>query len=244
MIKIFTSLILVLVLSACQVSTLQVALIDQALEPFARDRKVVVNTKTQLYAFYRPFHVGMISSDRTSVLLRTHDEIVTLSVDVAGIILNDQVSERQGVVLRHLQLNLPSLQRKGTFQRLDGAIKPYELKISRQNNRALILLRSYDVVLTANTAISTAHNVVSDMMVMLRSASTANDLVLGLFSNHPRNQIAIQNQNLFNQLAPEAGTLAEMINLLKGPPTLEKLLRENQNLPNEEIVEGDEEGFE
>lgn len=242
--KVFTAMMIVLVLSACQVSTLQEALIEQALEPFERDRRVVVNTKTAMYAFYRPFHVGLLQSDRTSVILRSHDEIITVSVDVAGILLNEQVSAQQGTLLRTLQLDIPIFQRVGTYTRLDGIEKPFEIKIAQHEKRLFVVLRSYDLVLTANTALSVAHHVVRDMMTILMSASTANDVIVGLFSNQSRDQMLIKNQNLFNQLAPEAGTLAQMINLLKGPPTLEELLSGNQNLPNEEIIEGNEEGLE
>jgi hypothetical protein len=83
------------------------------------------------------------------------------------------------------------------------------------------------------------------MILILLSSTTSNERILSLYSNmDERQSLQNQSENLFNQLAPESGTIADMINLLKGPPTLEELLREYQNLPTEEIIEGEEEGFE
>jgi hypothetical protein len=65
---------------------------------------------------------------------------------------------------------------------------------------------------------------------------------MSLYTNvEKRLDLQSQSENLFNQLAPESGTIADMISLLKGPPTLEELLREYQNLPEEPIIEGEEE---
>ena len=246
--KTIVCIILVLFVSACQVSTVQESALVQALEPFARDRKVVQNITTLNYAFYRPFHVGVIESAPYSAVLRSHNEVITFNVDVVGIIARKHFRTTLNRELRELNLASSTFQKTGEYKDLNGFFKPFELVVSHNNNnnnnRVNIMLRSYHVVLSANVAINVAQHVTRDMMVILMSSSTTNHRILSLYSHRDtNNELQTQSENLFNQLAPESGTLADMINLLKGPPTLEELLRDYQSLPNEEIVEGEEEGL-
>jgi hypothetical protein len=243
--KILTVLSIALILSACQVSKIQDVQIDRTLESFERESKFVQNVVTTNYAFYRPFHVGLLQSQPYSILLKSHDETITFNVDVVGIIARELYTNSLNRTLRLLTKDTPLVHRVGEFKDVDGKTQTYELKINQTSERYIIVLRSYHVVLSANVSLSAIHSVLKDMILILVSAKTSNDRILSIYSNiDERQDLQNQSENLFNQLAPESGTIADMINLLKGPPTLEELLREYQNLPTEEIVEGEEEGFE
>lgn len=243
--KILTVLSIALILSACQVSKIQEVQIDRTLEIFERESRVVQNVVTTNYAFYRPFHVGFLQSHPYSISLKSHDETITLNVDVVGIIARELYTNSLNRSLRLITRETPLIHRVGEFKDIDGQTQTYELKINQIDERYIIVLRSYHVVLSADVSLSAIQPVLKDMILILSSATTSNERILSIYSNiDERQDLQNQSENLFNQLAPESGTIADMINLLKGPPTLEELLREYQNLPTEEIIEGEEEGFE
>jgi hypothetical protein len=243
--KILTCLSIVLILSACQVSEFQELRIDRTLENFERESTLVQNVLTTNYGFYRPFHVGIMQSQPYSISLKSHGETIAFNVDVVGIIARELYKSSLNRTLRLLTKETPLFHRVGEFKDPNQQIQTYELKITQLDERYILILRSYHVVLSADVSISAIEPVLKDMILILISSSTADDRILSTYSNiDERIDLQTQSENLFNQLAPESGTIADMINLLKGPPTLEELLREYQNLPTEEIIEGEEEGFE
>lgn len=243
--KIFTVLMFALFLSACQMSGIQEVKIDTTLESFNRESSFVQNIITTNYAFYRPFHVGIMQSQPYGISLKSHNEIITFNVDVVGIIARELYTNSLNRTLRLLTKDTPLIHRVGEFIDVQGRSQTYELKINQVNDRFIMILRSYHVVLSTDVSLSNIEPVLKDMILILLSSTTSNERILSLNSNmDERQSLQNQSENLFNQLAPESGTIADMINLLKGPPTLEELLREYQNLPTEEIIEGEEEGFE
>jgi hypothetical protein len=243
--KILMILMFALSLSACQISGIQDVQIDRTLESFNRESNVVQNIITTNYSFYRPFHVGIMQSQPYGISLKSHNEVIILNVDVVGIIARELYKNSLNRTLRLLTRDTPLIHRVGEFIDIDGKTQTYELKINFVNDRYIVVLRSYHVVLSSDVSVSSLQSVLKDMISILVSATTSNDRIISLYSNvDERVNLQSQSENLFNQLAPESGTIADMINLLKGPPTLEELLREYQNLPTEEIIEGEEEGLE
>jgi hypothetical protein len=242
--KSLVAICLILVLAACQVQSIQETRISNSLESFQRQGTSIQNIVTPSYSFYRPFHVGVYQSGAYFMALKSYDEIIMLNVDVVGVIAKNVYVTTLNRSLRTITLDPPLIHIIGEFDNIQSQTQTYELKITRYEERYSLMLRSFNIVLTANVALANVESVLADMIVILKSSTVDDERIMTLYANiEKRADLQVQSENLFNQLAPESGTIADMINLLKGPPTLEELLREYQLLPEEPIIEGDEEDF-
>lgn len=246
--KILATLTFVFVLTACQVQSIQEIKFTKILESFEQQGSSIQNIITPKYSFYRPFHAGVKDSGPYFVSLMSNQEIILFNVDVVGVIAKELYETSLNNTLRTITLDEPLIHYVGEYKNHKGNNQAYELKLTKQGERFTIMLRSYDVVLTSSVALANIEAVLRDMISILKNSTVDDKLIMSLYTNvDNRLDLQSQSENLFNQLAPESGTIADMINLLKGPPTLEELLREYQNLPEEPIIEGeeeDEDGFE
>ncbi|MCD8574899.1 MAG: hypothetical protein LRY28_05330 [Erysipelotrichaceae bacterium] len=239
--KMLTVLLIVLFMSACQVQAIQESQIDSTLELFNRVQTSHQNISTENYAFYRPFHVGLKESGTYGVSLQSYNETIVFNVDVVGVLARELYPSLLNRTLRTLTQETPLIHRVGDYRSKNGMFYTYELKIVPIEDQYHIILRSYQSVLSARVSLSTLQPVLQDMITILVN-TTINDALIISAYNHSQDrfEVAKQSENLFNQLAPETGTIADMINLLEGPPTLEELLRDYVSLPSEEIIEGEE----
>lgn len=239
--KILTILVIVLYMSACQVQDIQESRLDTILEAFNRVEAFHQNIATENYAFYRPFHVGLKESGTYGVELQSYSETIVFNVDVVGVIARELYPSLLNRTLRTLTQGTPLIHRIGDYRSRNGQFYTYELKIIPVEHEFHLILRSYQSVLISRVSLSTLEPVLRDMITILMSTTINDSLIITAYSNsQDRFDVAKQSENLFNQLAPETGTIADMINLLKGPPTLEELLRDYVSLPTEEIIEGEE----
>jgi hypothetical protein len=243
--KILVILTFVFVLTACQVQSVQEIKFTQILESFERQGSSVQNIITPKYSFYRPFHAGIKESGPYFVAMMSNQEIILFNVDVVGVIAKELYKTSLNNTLRTITLDAPLVHYVGEYNNHAGKPQAYELKLTKQGERFTLMLRSFDVVLTSNVALANIEPVLKDMITILKNSTVNEESIMSLYTNiEKRLDLQSQSENLFNQLAPESGTIADMINLLKGPPTLEELLREYQNLPEEPIIEGEEENDE
>ncbi|MBS3991165.1 MAG: membrane lipoprotein lipid attachment site-containing protein [Erysipelothrix sp.] len=240
--KILAILTFVFVLTACQVQSIQEIKFTQILESFEHQGSTIQNVITPKYSFYRPFHSGIKDSGPYFASMMSNQEIILFNVDVVGVIAKELYESSLNNTLRTITLEAPLVHYVGDYKNHRGITQAYELKLTKQGERYTIMLRSFDVVLTSNVALANIESVLKDMIIILRNSTVNDELIMSLYTNvEKRLDLQSQSENLFNQLAPESGTIADMISLLKGPPTLEELLREYQNLPEEPIIEGEEE---
>jgi len=240
--KMLTVLMIVLFVSACQVQDIQESRLDSILESFNRDQTSHQNVSTDHYAFYRPFHVGLKESGTYGVSLQSYNETIVFNVDVVGVLARQLYPSLLNRTLRTLTQETPLIHRIGDYRSRNGMFYTYELKIVPVEDEYHLILRSYHTVLSSHVSLATLEPVLQDMITILMSTTINDNLIITAYSNtQDRFNVAKQSENLFNQLAPETGTIADMINLLEGPPTLEELLRDYVSLPSEEIIEGEEE---
>ncbi len=239
--KILATITFVFFLTACQVQSIQEIQFLGILENFEQQGSPIQNVITNKYSFYKPFHAGVKQSGPYFVSMLSNQEIIQFNVDVVGVIAKQLYKSSLNNSLRTITLDTPLIHYIGEYSNYQGKMQSYEFKLSSQENRYTMMLRSFDIVLTANVALANVESVLNDMIVILKNSSVNHDLIISLYTKgEDRLDFQSQTENLFNQLAPESGTIADMINLLKGPPTLEELLREYQDLPDEPIFEGEE----
>lgn len=227
-------------LTACQVQSIQEIQFIQILEAFKQQGSSIRNINTSKYSFYKPFHVGIRQSGPYFVSMISNQEIIQFNVDVAGVVANERYTNALNNTLRSISLDSFLVHHVGDFINPQGRTQTYELKLSNQGNRYSMVLRSFDVVLTSNISLANIKPVLRDMITILKNSTVNHNLISSLYIKEEESDFQSQTENLFNQLAPESGKIADMISLLKGPPTLEELLREIQNLPTEPIFEGEE----
>lgn len=238
--KILVTITAAFFLTACQVQSIQEIQFLRILEAFEQQGSSIRNVNTSKYSFYKPFHVGIRQSGPYFVSMMSNQEIIQFNVDVAGVIANERYPVSLNNTLRSIALDALLVHHVGDFINPQGRTHPYELKLSSQGHRYTMVLRSFDVVLTANISLANIKPVLKDMIIILKNSTINQDLIISLFINAEESDFKSQSENLFNQLAPESGKVADMISLLKGPPTLEELLREIQDLPTEPIFEGED----
>jgi hypothetical protein len=239
--KILATITFVFFLTACQVQSIQEIKFLEVLEGFEQQGSLIQNVITNKYSFYKPFHAGVKQSGPYFVSMMSNQEIIQFNVDVVGVIAKELYTTALNNSLRTITLDTPVVHYVGDFVNYQGLMQAYEFKLSKQGNRYTMMLRSFDVVLTANVSLANTESVLKDMITILKNSSVNHDLIISLYTNGEDGlDFQSQTENLFNQLAPESGTIADMINLLKGPPTLEELLKEYQDLPDEPIFEGEE----
>lgn len=239
--KIFATITFVFFLTACQVQSVQEIQFLKVLEGFEQQGSLIQNVITTKYSFYKPFHAGVKESGPYFVSMMSNQEIIQFNVDVVGVIANELYTTALNNSLRTITLDTPLVHYVGDFVNFQGLTQAYEFKLSEQGHRYTLMLRSFDVVLTTNVSLASAESVLKDMITILKNSTVNHDLIISLYTKGEDGlDFQSQTENLFNQLAPESGTIADMINLLKGPPTLEELLREYQDLPDEPIFEGEE----
>lgn len=206
----------------------------------------VLNQNTPYYSYYLPPHMGRRFVNEVASVLVSNDDEIVLQLDVPSIISerfynSNPSNTRQTTVNRTYFYEY-----EGTFVNESNESHSLALKIREQNNRYVIFIQSDHFVLSSSVTLSRVEDVVNDMIVILRSAVASQDKVISTYSNKQVINYQQQVLEMFEQVAPESGTLADMDRLIQGELDFSEYVTEGEedgiDIPDIEEDEEQEEG--
>lgn len=191
--------------------------IDQAITS-AIQAKIshVLNQNTPYYSYYLPPHIGRRFVNEVATILVSNNDEIVLQLDVPSII-----SQR---FYRTNNANKETLETtqsyyyeyEGVFIDDKEETHPIKLTISENQDRFVIYIQSDNFILSSSVKLSRVEEIVNDMIVILRSAVARKDKVVVAYSNKQVINYRQQVLEIFEQVAPESGTLVDMDHLIKG----------------------------
>lgn len=179
----------------------------------------IVNHTTKLYQFYLPFHMGKKASNSTSVLLQSNDVDIVMSIDAANIIM--QRFYRTSLNSNQLR-EIPTyakvvFDQSGQYLSSNQVTLNYRLIVSQVDEYLYsIVLQSDAVLLSAVTPLALVETIVFDMMTVAKSTKVNRETVVSMYSNKQIINYQRQTLELFEQIAPESGRVADMISIVEG----------------------------
>lgn len=191
--------------------------IDQAIEIAIQAKTpTVINQNTPYYSYYLPTHMGRRFVNEVAAILVSNQTEIVLQLDVPSIISqrfyknNVKTQENSEVIKNYFY------EYSGTFIGEDGKTHPFSLRVSQMDDQYIIYIQSDQFILSSSAALSKVKPIVNDMIVVMRSASANKDKVISAYSNKQVINYQQQVLEIFEQVAPESGTLADMDRLIKG----------------------------
>jgi hypothetical protein len=203
-----------LLLSGC--SGLSTSTLDRQLREAVQsasivDFNAVNNIQKTLYTYYLPPHLGRIQSTETASILRSGNVNILMNLDVIDVIADTYYETKN--VFKQLVAQSQSL------LSFDGELTNAQLKtltykvtiISIGNQEVLLTLESGYFILTAITATVDAPDILEDMVLLVRSAQVDKERVLVAYSTRESIDYQQETIDLFEQIAPESGSVLDMI---------------------------------
>lgn len=192
-------------------NSLESRLLD-ALQRSAEVRLTVANNiQKPLYTFYLPPHIGRIQSTETASILRVGNINILMNLDVIDVIADTYYAS--GNVFKQLVAQTQSVVSfEGTLTTTQQKPIAYKVTVIDIGNREVLLtLESGYFIMTAIVPIGEAATILEDMVLMVRSAIVDTDEVLLSYSTRESIDYQQETINLFEQIAPESGSVLDMI---------------------------------
>lgn len=209
------SLILgLVVLSGCSdvsVNSLESRLLD-ALQRSAEVRLSAANNiQKPLYTFYLPPHIGRIQSTETASILRVGNVNILMNLDVIDVIADTYYAS--GNVFKRLVAQTQSVVSfDGTLTTTQQKTISYKVTVIDIGYREVLLtLEGGYFIMTSIVPIGDAAAILEDMVLLVRSAIVDTDEVLLSYSTRESIDYQQETINLFEQIAPESGSVLDMI---------------------------------
>ena len=239
--RIFLSLNLVTLLSGCVDSavTLQQSF-TLAIENAAQSEITrMSNHSASYFDYYLPITMGRVQSSDSSVILKSKDTKILLTLDVVNIILNNSLAKSSDLRLvfdeSKAMINLvgKSLDSRGYDQSYKAQVFDLE------NDDYLIVIQTQSALISAKTKVGLVSNTAYEMLRLARTVVIDRPLILANYSNAETINYHKVNLNMFSQMAPESGTVLDMIegdesdlldddyyNTINDSPTEEEILQD------------------
>ena len=244
-------IVLVLLVSGCSVSgTSLEQQIDKSVAFVSAQPAVdLKNNRLPLYSYYLPRNIGKRSSNQLAVTFVSNNEEVVLSLDIASIIMNRFYRIQLAGQLRPLYGKENALLAKNvSLSDINGALIDYRVVILPfSEDRYMVYVQSQEFLASAMIPLSKIQPVLTDMLIVLRSAKAQSNDVVKIFSNKVVVDYDRISKELIEFIAPESGTIVDMLKLITGDFDFDENLPDDYydndiiEIPAEEVQEeGDE----
>lgn len=218
-------------LSACSQITsdnLSVYLKASANEAQSEAINPIANITKGLYSYYLPPHVGRKTSTETSTILLSNNVNILMNLDVIDVISEsyyDTSTTRSFKSMLAKTENLTTFD--GRFTNAAGDEIAYRVSILPINDTMILLtLEGGYFIFTAITPIGVSNEILYDMIRIARSTTVNKPAVLLAYSTRESIDYKKETLDMFSQIAPESGTVLDMIS--GGKPI---------DIPNENLPE-------
>ncbi len=213
-------IVLIVFLSGCSVSGVSV---NQQIDngaAFVNALPMVElhNQNSPLFSYYLPRNIGKRDANRFSVTLISHGQTITLSLDAASIIMNRFYRVQLGGQLRKLYGTQNALAVKnGSFTDALGVISDYRITVLPYTESwVMIYAQNNQFLVSSIVPKANIQPVLTDMLIILRSAKAESNDIVNLFSNKVVVDYNRISRELLEFIAPESGTIVDMLKLING----------------------------
>jgi len=213
--KLITLGLLLGILSGCVVSSTDLApRYANAIEEAITQEMNVYNSMTrELFSYYLPLSIGRRMSTETSMVLISHQEEILMNLDVISI-LNKAYYQSDAInVLRSsVSINEALYRHEGSFHDMKGDEVKYQVSANPLSDQDVLLtLETEYFIFSSIHPYSISSDILYDMIRIARSAQIEKEMILSTFSNREIIDYQKETLNMFAQLAPETGTVIDMI---------------------------------
>lgn len=210
-------MLVMLSLSACSAvnkGTLSDALNLAASQAEGDVINVHTNISKGLYSYYLPPNIGRKTSSPTSTILTSNNINILMNLEIIDVISDsyyiEATSTRSFKSMVAATDNLTTFDR--TFINSAGNEVGYRVSILHVNDNLILLtMEGGYFYFTAITPLSISAEILYDMIKIARTAIVDNAAVLLAYSTRESIDYKKENLDMFSQIAPESGTILDMI---------------------------------
>lgn len=167
----------------------------------------------ELFGYYLPPSIGRRSSTPTSVLLISNQEKILMNLDVVNVLNQAYYTDNGTNLLRTNTQILDALYAStGTYTNAQGLESEYQIKaFALSADEILLSLETENFIFSSIHASAVSPEILYDMLVIARSTTVNKSAVLAAFSTREIINYQKETLNMFTQLAPESGTVMDMV---------------------------------
>ncbi|KAF0226343.1 MAG: Uncharacterized protein FD133_1587 [Erysipelotrichaceae bacterium] len=170
-----------------------------------------VNIRKGLYSYYLPSHIGRKSSTVTSSILTSNNVNILMNLDVI-----DVISDTYYDSTKTFKSMLAATQNVMTFDGnfLNSKDEPITYRVSVleiTENKIMLTLEGGYFMFVAITPLALSTEILADMIQIARTSTVDSEAVLLSYSARESIDYKKETLDMFNQIAPESGTILDMI---------------------------------
>ncbi len=207
--RLFLSLMILSALSGCVVNpnSIDQAVIESLKQAEREEISSNVNHTGSIFSYYLPSYIGKVQSTESSLVMSVHQERLVMNVDVISVVHASVDSElRTMFSVKEALFNYTS-----SFVDLKGFNQTYQLIVYPYNAKYFILLQTPEVIMSSQASLGNVMDIAYEMLKFVRTVSVSKQDVINAFSNREILNYQKTDLNMFAQLAPESGTVLDMI---------------------------------
>ena len=212
--RILFLLLIVLSLSACSKVTkenLMVNLKSASIDAESLPVNTSANIRKGLYSFYLPPHIGRKSSTVTSSILTSNNINILMNLDVIDVI-SDSYYDNSKTLKSMLAATENVMTFSGIFLNSKNEPVPYLVSVLElAENKIMLTLEGGYFMFVAITPIALSSDILTNMIQIARTCSVDSAAVLLSYSTRESIDYKKETLDMFNQIAPESGTILDMI---------------------------------
>lgn len=202
-----------LFLSSCSIhsQTIQQTFVTSIGAAESSEINSVLNRNGLYFDYYLPITMGHKLSAESSLILESFQRDILMSLDVVNIVLNEGSSNQSSlrdIFNKSLALvNIESITSDFNGLNLSYKAQLFEL----EKNLYLVVIQTQNIVVSAQMEIGLVNELAYEMLRLARTVNVDRSLVVTNYSNKETFSYQKVNLNMFAQMAPESGTIIDMI---------------------------------
>lgn len=220
---IMMSMMLIITLSGCTQITqsdLESAILASMDDVVDNPNNSLNNMRKDLYSYYLPRSIGRISSTKLSSVLVSHNTRILMNLDVIAVLSETYYTETQNVLRSFVNkesalVDVSSFYLDSDFHHIDFSVSV--IKISK--SKVLLTVQTEYFIFNSITATALCPEIVYDMLTIARSVKMDKPAILLAYSQREIINYQKETLSIFSQIAPESGTVLDMITNSDNPPT-------------------------
>ena len=211
--KLYVMLVISLGLSGCAHTGDFSATLDQSLETALNAPVAEFRTKNRdIFSYYLPIHMGRIDAGPSSVRLLSRNQVIVLNVDVINLLNQAYYRSVSNPLRDAINRDAANYVREGYLKRMDDVSVPYLITVSSLSESTVFVQVQTDALIISSIhPVQLTPEMLGDMVGLARTTVVNNAAVLTTFSNREVISFQRESLNIFSQIAPESGTVIDMI---------------------------------
>lgn len=240
--KLIVLLVVLLVGCTVNVETLKPQIDEAITNAIQAKTPSVLNQSTPYYSYYLPPHMGRRFVNEVATILVSNNDEIVLQLDVPSIISQRFYRTALSKEAQETDMKIYFYEYEGIFISENNESHPLSLTIEQQDERYVIFMQSDQFIMSSFVKLSRVEDVLNDMIVVLRSAVASKDKIIIAYSNKQVINYQQQVLEMFEQVAPESGTLADMDRLIQGNLDFSEYVTEEEE--NNIVIPGNQDDTE